>query len=143
MRVNLSVPQRRSTTDRVVCRDLAYFYYCCQEWWRGRLLLNYLTVQKSPVASPRPLDELIEVVGLQDKRTSLVRKLSGGQQRRLDVALGLAGDPELLFLDEPTTGFDPSARRSAWQLVKRLQLLGKTIFLTTHYMDEAPSDEPR
>jgi ABC-2 type transport system ATP-binding protein len=87
--------------------------------------------------SPRPLDEAIAVVGLDDKRKELVRRLSGGQQRRLDVAIGLAGDPELLFLDEPTTGFDPGARRSAWEMVKNLQDLGKTIFLTTHYMDEA------
>ena len=103
----------------------------------------YLTVEevidlyRGYYPAPRPLDELIAVVGLEDKRASLVRKLSGGQQRRLDVALGLAGDPDLLFLDEPTTGFDPSARRNAWQLIKRLQSLGKTIFLTTHYMDEA------
>ncbi|HEV3472879.1 MAG TPA: ABC transporter ATP-binding protein [Actinomycetota bacterium] len=87
--------------------------------------------------SPRPLDEVIEVVGLTDKRDTLVRKLSGGQQRRLDVAVGLAGDPELLFLDEPTTGFDPSARRNAWGMVQNLKSLGKTVFLTTHYMDEA------
>lgn len=87
--------------------------------------------------SPRPLDEIIEVVGLQEKRDVRVRKLSGGQQRRLDVATGLAGDPELLFLDEPTTGFDPAARRSAWQMVENLKSLGKTVFLTTHYMDEA------
>ena len=86
---------------------------------------------------PRALDEIIEVVELTDKRDVLVRKLSGGQQRRLDVAVGLAGDPDLLFLDEPTTGFDPSARRNAWQMVKNLNELGKTIFLTTHYMDEA------
>jgi len=86
---------------------------------------------------PRPLDEVIEVVGLTDKRDQLVRKLSGGQQRRLDVAVGLAGDPDLLFLDEPTTGFDPSARRNAWSMVKNLNELGKTVFLTTHYMDEA------
>ena len=86
---------------------------------------------------PRPLDEIIEVVGLGDKRGSLVRRLSTGLQRRLDVAIGLAGDPELLFLDEPTTGFDPSARRSAWQMIKNLQALGKTVFLTTHYMEEA------
>jgi ABC-2 type transport system ATP-binding protein len=86
---------------------------------------------------PRPLDELVEVVGLTEKRESPVRKLSGGQQRRLDVAIGLAGDPELLFLDEPTTGFDPSARRAAWGMIKHLQSLGKTVFLTTHYMDEA------
>jgi ABC-2 type transport system ATP-binding protein len=86
---------------------------------------------------PRNRDEIIEVVGLQEKARARVSKLSGGQKRRLDVAIGLAGDPELLFLDEPTTGFDPSARRNAWQMVKNLQALGKTVFLTTHYMDEA------
>jgi ABC-2 type transport system ATP-binding protein len=86
---------------------------------------------------PRPLDEIIDVVGLNDKRDERVKKLSGGQQRRLDVAIGLAGDPELLFLDEPTTGFDPAARRRMWDAVKNLASLGKTIFLTTHYMDEA------
>jgi len=86
---------------------------------------------------PRPLDEVIEVVGLKEKRDARVNKLSGGQQRRLDVAIALAGDPELLFLDEPTTGFDPSARRNAWQIVRNLISLGKTVFLTTHYMDEA------
>jgi ABC-2 type transport system ATP-binding protein len=86
---------------------------------------------------PRPLDEVIEVVGLQQKRDDKVVKLSGGQQRRLDVAVALAGDPELLFLDEPTTGFDPGARRNAWSMIRNLQSLGKTVFLTTHYMDEA------
>jgi len=86
---------------------------------------------------PRPVDEVIEVVGLKEKRDTRVNKLSGGQQRRLDVAIALAGDPELLFLDEPTTGFDPSARRNAWQIVRNLISLGKTVFLTTHYMDEA------
>ncbi len=86
---------------------------------------------------PRPVDEVIDVVGLSEKRDSRVNKLSGGQQRRLDVAIALAGDPELLFLDEPTTGFDPSARRNAWQIVRNLISLGKTVFLTTHYMDEA------
>ena len=86
---------------------------------------------------PRPVDEVIEVVGLQEKRDARVVKLSGGQQRRLDVAIGLAGDPELLFLDEPTTGFDPSARRAAWEMIENLKTLGKTVFLTTHYMDEA------
>jgi ABC-2 type transport system ATP-binding protein len=86
---------------------------------------------------PLPLDEIISVVGLTAKRDERVRRLSGGQQRRLDVAVGLAGDPELLFLDEPTTGFDPAARRNAWDMVKNLQALGKTVFLTTHYMDEA------
>ena len=87
--------------------------------------------------SPRPLDEIVEVVGLAEKRDTRVGKLSGGQQRRLDVAVALAGDPELLFLDEPTTGFDPAARRGAWQMVRNLRSLGKTILLTTHYMDEA------
>jgi ABC-2 type transport system ATP-binding protein len=86
---------------------------------------------------PRPVDEVIDVVGLVEKRNSRVLKLSGGQQRRLDVAIALAGDPELLFLDEPTTGFDPSARHEAWQVVKNLAALGKTVLLTTHYMDEA------
>ncbi len=86
---------------------------------------------------PLPLDEIIAVVGLEEKRDERVRRLSGGQQRRLDVAIGLAGRPELVFLDEPTTGFDPSARHSAWEMVRNLQSLGTTVFLTTHYMDEA------
>jgi ABC-type multidrug transport system ATPase subunit len=85
----------------------------------------------------RPTDQVVELVGLADKRTARVKTLSGGQRRRLDLALGLVGDPDLLFLDEPTTGFDPSARRRAWELVERLSSLGKTILLTTHYMDEA------
>ena len=87
--------------------------------------------------NPRAVDEVIEVVGLQEKRDARVLKLSGGQQRRLDVAIGLVGDPELLFLDEPTTGFDPTARRAAWSMIENLKSLGKTVFLTTHYMDEA------
>ena len=87
--------------------------------------------------SPRDIDEVIDLVGLGEKRTSRVNKLSGGQQRRLDVAVALAGDPDLLFLDEPTTGFDPNARRNAWEIVKNLAALGKTVFLTTHFMDEA------
>ena len=87
--------------------------------------------------SPRPVDEVIEVVGLREKRDTRVLRLSGGQQRRLDVAIALAGDPELLFLDEPTTGFDPGARRNAWGIVRNLTALGKTVLLTTHYMDEA------
>src|SRR4029077_9271280 len=86
--------------------------------------------------APRPRDEVIELVGLMEKRDSLVTKLSGGQHRRLDVAIALAGDPRLLFLDEPTTGFDPGARRSAWEVIKNLASLGKTIFLTSHAMDE-------
>ncbi len=87
--------------------------------------------------NPRPAAEVIELVGLESKRNIRVVKLSGGQQRRLDVAIALAGNPELLFLDEPTTGFDPSARREAWEVVKNLAALGKTVLLTTHYMDEA------
>jgi len=86
---------------------------------------------------PRSTDEVIEVVGLVEKRDVRVNKLSGGQQRRLDVAIAMAGDPELLFLDEPTTGFDPGARRNAWEIVRNLSSIGKTVFLTTHYMDEA------
>jgi ABC-2 type transport system ATP-binding protein len=86
---------------------------------------------------PRPLDEVLELAGLTDVRSKLVRRLSGGQQRRLDVAVGLAGDPDLLFLDEPTTGFDPSARRAAWEMIRGLRDLGKTVLLTTHYLDEA------
>ena len=86
---------------------------------------------------PRNVDEVIDLVGLGEKREIRVNKLSGGQQRRLDVAVALAGDPELLFLDEPTTGFDPNARRHAWDIIKNLASLGKTVFLTTHFMDEA------
>ena len=85
---------------------------------------------------PRPRDEVIGLVGLTEKRDSRVTKLSGGQQRRLDMAIALAGDPRVLFLDEPTTGFDPGARRSAWETIKALAGLGKTIFLTSHSMDE-------
>jgi ABC-2 type transport system ATP-binding protein len=88
-------------------------------------------------AAPLDVDETIAHVGLQDKTDSRVSRLSGGQRRRLDVGVALVGDPELLFLDEPTTGFDPSARRQAWSLIAGLRDLGKTIFLTTHYMDEA------
>ncbi|MYH67709.1 MAG: ABC transporter ATP-binding protein [Dehalococcoidia bacterium] len=86
---------------------------------------------------PLPLDDILEVVGLDEQRDQRVRRLSGGQQRRLDVAVGLAGNPELLFLDEPTTGFDPSARRGAWSMIRNLRTLGKTVLLTTHYLDEA------
>jgi ABC-2 type transport system ATP-binding protein len=103
----------------------------------------YLTVRETVdmfsayYPQPRNADEVLELVGLTEKRDTRVLKLSGGQQRRLDVAIALAGDPELLFLDEPTTGFDPGARRNAWVIVRNLTALGKTVFLTTHYMDEA------
>ena len=87
--------------------------------------------------APRSVAETIELVGLADKADERAGRLSGGQQRRLDVAVALIGDAELLFLDEPTTGFDPSARRAAWQVIEGLRELGKTVLLTTHYMDEA------
>jgi ABC-2 type transport system ATP-binding protein len=119
--------------------------------WRERIgivlqagrLDPYLTVRESLglyagyFRSPRPIDEVIGLVGLEGKADERTSRLSGGQQRRLDVGMALVGDPELLFLDEPTTGFDPSARRHAWEVIAGLRELGKTVFLTTHYMDEA------
>jgi ABC-2 type transport system ATP-binding protein len=119
--------------------------------WRERIgivlqssrLDPYLTVRESLglyagyFRSPRPVDEVIELVGLAGKAEERARRLSGGQQRRLDVGMALIGDPELLFLDEPTTGFDPSARRRFWDVIAGLRELGKTVFLTTHYMEEA------
>ena len=104
---------------------------------------GYLTVREtvdlfsSYYSRPRNTDEILEIVGLESQRTSLARRLSGGQKRRLDVAIGLIGNPEILFLDEPTTGFDPQARRAAWEMVQRLEELGCTVLLTTHYMEEA------
>jgi ABC-2 type transport system ATP-binding protein len=88
-------------------------------------------------AQPRNVDEVTELVGLKAKRDARVRTLSGGQKRRLDLGLALVGDPTLIFLDEPTTGFDPGARRTAWETIRNLRALGKTILLTTHYLDEA------
>jgi len=119
--------------------------------WRGRIgivlqscrLDPYLTARESLelyagyYSDPRPVDEVIELVGLAGKADDRTGRLSGGQQRRLDVGMALVGDPELLFLDEPTTGFDPAARRQAWETIAGLRELGKTVFLTTHYMDEA------
>jgi ABC-2 type transport system ATP-binding protein len=104
---------------------------------------NYLTVREvvqmyaEYYRAPRDVAEVIGLVGLVEKAAARIKTLSGGQRRRLDVALGLIGDPELLFLDEPTTGFDPSARRQAWSVIEMLNGLGKTVLLTTHYMDEA------
>jgi ABC-2 type transport system ATP-binding protein len=86
---------------------------------------------------PRDIDEVIDVVGLEGKRNARVKTLSGGQKRRLDLGVALVGDPDLVFLDEPTTGFDPAARRAAWNMIRSLRSLGKTILLTTHYLDEA------
>ena len=119
--------------------------------WRERIgivlqssrLDPYLTVRESLslyagyYRTPRPVEETIELVGLAGKADARARGLSGGQQRRLDVGMALIGDPELLVLDEPTTGFDPQARRQAWDVIAGLRDLGKTVFLTTHYMDEA------
>jgi ABC-2 type transport system ATP-binding protein len=88
-------------------------------------------------SEPRDVDEVIDLVGLQEKRDARLKTLSGGQKRRLDLGIALVGDPDLVFLDEPTTGFDPAARRSAWETIRSLRALGKTILLTTHYLDEA------
>ena len=103
----------------------------------------YLTVRETVAMfagyypHPRDVDEVVGLVGLAEQADRRINKLSGGQRRRVDLAVALAGDPELLFLDEPTTGFDPSARRAAWDVIRSLAALGKTVFLTTHYMDEA------
>ena len=119
--------------------------------WRERIgivlqsgrLDPYLTVRESLdlyagyFRAPRPTEDVIALIGLEGKADERASRLSGGQQRRLDVGMALVGDPELLFLDEPTTGFDPSARRQAWDVIAGLRDLGKTVFLTTHYMDEA------
>jgi ABC-2 type transport system ATP-binding protein len=86
---------------------------------------------------PRDVDEVIDLVGLQEKRDARIKTLSGGQKRRLDLGVALVGDPDLVFLDEPTTGFDPAARRAAWEMIRSLHSLGKTVLLTTHYLDEA------
>lgn len=110
---------------------------------QGTAADSYLTVREALARTaafyprPRPVEEVIDLVGLREKADARVLKLSGGQQRRLDVAFGIVGRPKLLFLDEPTTGFDPSARRGAWDLVRQLRGDGTTIMLTTHYMDEA------
>ena len=118
--------------------------------WRGRIgvvlqssaMYENLTVAEHLAQfagyyeHPRPVDEVIGLIGLEEKRDTRARRLSGGQRRRLDLGLALIGDPELIFLDEPTTGFDPGARRRAWDTIRSLRELGKTILLTTHYLDE-------
>jgi ABC-2 type transport system ATP-binding protein len=118
--------------------------------WRGRIgvvlqssaMYENLTVAEHLAQfagyyeHPRPVDEVIGLIGLEEKRDTRARRLSGGQRRRLDLGLALIGDPELIFLDEPTTGFDPGARRRAWDTIRSLSGLGKTILLTTHYLDE-------
>jgi ABC-2 type transport system ATP-binding protein len=121
-----------------------------QRWLRARIgvVLQELAVEPyysvrqvlsrnaSYYPNPRPVDEVIELIGLAEKRDERIKRLSGGQQRRLDVGLGIIGNPELLFLDEPTTGLDPSGRRETWELIRRLVAGGTTVLLTTHYMDE-------
>ena len=104
---------------------------------RQARVAELIDVWRSYYPNPRPLGDLLEVVELTDVKNTQVRKLSGGQRRRLDFALALAGDPDLIFLDEPTTGFDPEARRRCWAAIENLRGLGKTILLTTHYLDEA------
>jgi ABC-2 type transport system ATP-binding protein len=103
----------------------------------GLSVRECLTMYAGYYRAPRDIDQTLALVGLTGQAGKLGTRLSGGQRRRLDVALALIGDPELIFLDEPTTGFDPSARRAAWEVIAGLRQLGKTIFLTTHYMDEA------
>jgi ABC-2 type transport system ATP-binding protein len=105
--------------------------------WPNLTVRETLAMFAGYYAQPRNVDEVIELVGLAEKRDARVKSLSGGQKRRVDLGLALAGDPELVFLDEPTTGFDPQARRAAWELIRSLRGLGKTILLTTHYLDEA------
>ncbi len=120
-------------------------------YWRSRIGVVLQESQPEPELSvreclmlyagyypkPRPVGETLDLVGLADRANARSGRLSGGQRRRLDVALALIGDPDLIFLDEPTTGFDPAARRAAWEVIAGLQALDKTVFLTTHYMDEA------
>jgi ABC-2 type transport system ATP-binding protein len=104
---------------------------------RGLTVAECLRLYAGYYPAPRPVGETLELVGLAEQADSVATRLSGGQRRRLDVALSLIGDPEPLFLDEPTTGFDPSARRAAWDMIAGLRSLGVTVFLTTHFMDEA------
>jgi ABC-2 type transport system ATP-binding protein len=107
------------------------------EMWPNLTVAETLRVFAGYYRRPRDVEETITLVGLDHKRDDRVKTLSGGQKRRLDLALALVGDPELVFLDEPTTGFDPQARRAAWEMIRGLRSLGKTILLTTHYLDEA------
>jgi ABC-2 type transport system ATP-binding protein len=125
-------------------------HHATQRWLRSRIgvvlqelavepfftVRQVLTRNAGYYPSPRPVDEVIELIGLKEKADQRVKKLSGGQQRRLDVGLGIIGNPELLFLDEPTTGLDPLGRRDSWNLIRQLTADGTTVMLTTHYMDE-------
>jgi len=105
--------------------------------WPVLTVAETVTLFAGYYRAPREVSEVIELVGLREKRDARLKTLSGGQKRRLDLALALIGDPDLVFLDEPTTGFDPAARRTAWEMIRALRALGKTILLTTHYLDEA------
>jgi len=107
------------------------------ELWPNLTVRETHAVFAGYYAKPRDVDEVIALVGLADKAGARVKTLSGGQKRRLDLGVALVGDPELVFLDEPTTGFDPAARRAAWEMIRSLRELGKTVLLTTHYLDEA------
>jgi ABC-2 type transport system ATP-binding protein len=107
------------------------------ELWPNLTVRETHAVFAGYYAHPRNVDEVIALVGLEDKANARVKTLSGGQKRRLDLGIALVGDPELIFLDEPTTGFDPAARRAAWEMIRSLRSLGKTVLLTTHYLDEA------
>ncbi len=107
------------------------------ELWPNLTVRETHAVFAGYYAHPRSVDEVIALVGLEEKAKARVKTLSGGQKRRLDLGIALVGDPELVFLDEPTTGFDPAARRAAWEMIRSLRELGKTVLLTTHYLDEA------
>jgi len=107
------------------------------ELWPNLTVLETHRVFAGYYEHPRDVGEVIELVGLAEKRDARVKTLSGGQKRRLDLGVALVGDPDLVFLDEPTTGFDPAARRAAWEMIRSLRSLGKTVLLTTHYLDEA------
>jgi ABC-2 type transport system ATP-binding protein len=107
------------------------------ELWKNVTVLEMHRMFAGYYERSRDVDEVIELVGLESKRDARVKTLSGGQKRRLDLGIALVGDPDLVFLDEPTTGFDPAARRAAWDMIRSLRALGKTVLLTTHYLDEA------
>ncbi len=141
---------RTRTSGRVETLGVDPADHSTQRWLRSRIgvvlqelaiepfysVRQVLTRNAGYYENPRPVDEVIELIGLGEKADARIKRLSGGQQRRLDVGLGIIGNPELLFLDEPTTGLDPSGRRDTWELIKRLAGEGTTVLLTTHYMDE-------
>ena len=141
---------RERTGGRVLTLGVDPADLSTQRWLRTRIgvilqelaIEPYYTVRQvltrnaGYYPNPRSVDEVIELIGLSEKADDRIKRLSGGQQRRLDVGLGIVGNPELLFLDEPTTGLDPSGRRETWELIKRLAAAGTTVLLTTHYMDE-------